>query len=58
MAKETVGIKQTNRETWRLTFDGKVLGISGYSKQDAIREARNTVANAPEYFLLDKELEQ
>ncbi|QNH71578.1 hypothetical protein PP938_gp139 [Rhizobium phage AF3] len=45
MKQVIVGIKETSPGVFRLTFDRTILGDSrGYSKNDAIREAKNFVA--------------
>lgn len=54
---ETVGIRETSPGTWRLTFDGRVLGDSrGYDKHRAIEEACRTVTRSPQYHRLDDSL--
>lgn len=53
-----IGIRQTGRDTWRLTYDGRILGDSkGMSKPEALETAkltvrnRNGLAERPEYVL-------
>lgn len=45
MEKRIVGIKETSANTFRLSFNGSVLGDSrGYSKSEAIEKARQFVS--------------
>jgi hypothetical protein len=45
MLERTIGIKETSPGTYRLTFDGTVLGDSrGYTKSQALDAARSFVA--------------
>lgn len=42
---QIISIKETSVNSWRITFDGKVLGDSrGYIKEKAIKEAHRLVA--------------
>lgn len=48
MEKRIVGIKETSANTFRLSFNGSVLGDSrGYSKVEAIDKARQFVSKNP-----------
>ena len=42
---QIIGIKETSPNTWRVTYDGRVLGDSkGYSRVKALEEANKAVA--------------
>lgn len=52
--KQVIGIKETSRDCWRLSFDGCVLGDSrGYRKDRAETEARAWIARHPDAYTLD-----
>lgn len=45
MKTRVIGIAETSKNVWRLTFNGTVLGDShGYDRARAISEARSFVA--------------
>jgi hypothetical protein len=45
MITRKIGIKETSKNSWRVTYDGKILGDSkGYSKEQAIAKAKEIVA--------------
>ncbi len=45
MKTRIIGVKETARGCWKLTFNGHILGDSrGYSRDEAVREARKFVA--------------
>lgn len=47
MRKVVVSIKETSRDCWRLSFDGRIRGDSrGYSKEKAQQEAVAYVTKA------------
>lgn len=45
MKTRIIGIKETAKDCWKVTFNGYPLGDSrGYSRSDALREARTFVS--------------
>lgn len=56
--KVKVGVAETSPGSWRLSFDGKILGDSrGYDKARALREAQAHVDRTRTWKYRDEEYE-